>query len=65
MNDLFGTLLDELTIKINCGHLVWEEKLKLYLRPKPVYIPIGLWSKLVRLVLLQVIQKGEFRNETL
>jgi hypothetical protein len=50
-------LLDELIYKVTIGpegeHTLWEHKLKLWLKPKPSYIPDALWIKLVGLVLYQ------------
>lgn len=58
----FDKLLDELTIKIDVGHQIWEEKLKLWVRPKPKYLSDSLWQRLVSLVLIQSVEKGEFRD---
>lgn len=58
-------IIDELNIKIHMGHLVWEEKLKLHLRPKPKYLSDELWAKIVSLVLIQSVEKGELRNDNL
>ena len=56
-----GKVLDELHIKISAEHskgrLVWEEKLRLHLRPKPKWCPDGLWAKIVGLVVVQSIER--------
>lgn len=39
------------------GRILWEERLKLWLKPRPIWCPERLWVKLVNLVLHQSIQR--------
>jgi hypothetical protein len=55
---LLGKTLDEFHIQIHMGHLMWEEKLKLHLRPRPSWCSQSVWGKIVSLVVVQSVQGG-------
>lgn len=51
-------VIDEITFKMmHEKYRLWEEKLKLHLKPKPKWLPIKIWSKLVNLVVFESSQK--------
>lgn len=46
--------ITELVYKVTSHkNTLWEEKLSLYIRKRPAYIPERLWNKLINLVLIQ------------
>jgi hypothetical protein len=50
-------LITELTYKITHEKgVLWEERLKLYMKPKPNWMPDRVWAKIVGLVLYQTIE---------
>lgn len=50
--------ITELIVKIaDSQHTLWEEKMMLCINEKPWYIPDQLWNKLLRLILVQRIEK--------
>jgi hypothetical protein len=64
MSDLdgLGTILDEKVFKITCDlgnrkATLWEETLRLHLKPKPDWVPDRLWAKIVNLVVTQSSQR--------
>lgn len=61
MNQPIPTLDEEitrLTIRVTADEcILWEDELKLYMKPKPKWIPLILWGKLVSLVLYQTKRK--------
>lgn len=40
-------------------NVVWEETIKLKVKPRPKYIPESVWGWLVNLVLIQEYRRGE------
>lgn len=60
--DEMGKVLDELNIKIQMGKLVWEERLRLHLNPKPKWLSDSLWHRLVQLVVSQSIKGSQFTD---
>ncbi len=57
MKDI-GTLVDELTYKvIHEKASLWEEKLKLYIKPKPTWMPMTIYKLLLDLVFIQTIER--------
>ena len=57
MNEL-GKVIEELTYKIQMDKAsIWEEKLKLHMKPKPSWMPTSLWAKIVNLVLIQSVER--------
>lgn len=64
MSDLdnLGTVLSEKVFKLtsdfgNTKATLWEETLRLHLKPKPNWCPDRLWAKLVNLVITQSSQR--------
>lgn len=49
-----GSIVTELTYKM--AHekaTLWEERLRLHVKPKPAWMPDSLWQKIVGMVLVQ------------
>jgi hypothetical protein len=68
--DELGKVIDELFYKVTYGPIgeatLWEHKLRLHLKPKPVWCPLGLWLKIVALVLVQSFEAtSEFMSPNL
>lgn len=62
-NPLKVDILQDTTFKVtNKMDLLWEERLKLRLNPKPSWMPKFVWVWLIRLVLTQEITIGR-QNE--
>ena len=64
MSDLddLGTVLSEKVFKLSGDFgthkaTIWEETLRLHLKPKPAWCPDRLWAKLVNLVITQSTQR--------
>jgi len=57
MNDPMGILVDQLRIEVEAartkGLKLWEERLQLWIRPKPDWIPKHIWQWLISLILVQ------------
>ncbi len=50
----FGKIIEEYVAKTAIGHaIIWEEKLRLHVKPKPAWCPDLLWAKICSLVLVQ------------
>ena len=58
-----GILIDQVQIEITAarskGIKIWEEKLKLWIRPCPRFVPRIVWYLLVKMVLRQTVQNGK------
>lgn len=53
-----GEVIDEYVHKVTIDKaIIWEEHLRLHIKPRPKWCPENLWRKLVALVLIQSVQK--------
>jgi len=53
-----GEVIDEYVHKVDFqGKLIWEEHLRLHLKPRPKWCPEKLWIRLVNLVITQSSQR--------
>ena len=58
LKDVTGKTIEEITIKIvHQQKTLWEQKLRLHMRPKPAWMPPRLWAHIVGLVLVQSEQR--------
>mgnify|MGYP001590465766 CR=1 FL=1 len=49
--------LTELTLIYDfAGRKFWEERLSLYIRPKPKFLPLFVWKWLVKLICIQTTE---------
>lgn len=54
MTECLGKVLDEVVFKFSHEQsVIWEERLRLHLRPRPYWMPKRLWCVIVNLVVLQ------------
>lgn len=53
-----GEVIDELVHKAVIEKaVIWEDHLRLHIKPKPAWCPDRLWAKLLNLVLIQSTQR--------
>lgn len=68
MNTPSSILIDQLTIEVHAartkGLKLWEEKLQLWIRPKPRFVPVWYWRWLIRFLIIQshTIQSDVFNG---
>ena len=52
------TVLENMHFKVmNERNTIWEEKIKLCLRPKPRWMPLKVWKWLLRRLIYQAVEK--------
>lgn len=55
-----GILIDQLSIEVHAartkGLKLWEEKLELWIRPRPRFVPKCIWYRLIKIVLIQEVR---------
>jgi hypothetical protein len=54
----FGKVIEEYVSRVTLNEkLIWEEKLRLHIKPKPSWCPEKLWQKLVVMVVHQTSER--------
>jgi hypothetical protein len=60
--DPLGKVLDELVVKFQAHkRTLWEDRMRLHLKPKPRFIPEWAWRRMVRAVLVQSVEGSRGR----
>ena len=55
---ILGTVIDDYIHRVDFeGRKVWEEHLRLHIKPKPSWMPLKLWSHLLTLILTQSVER--------
>lgn len=54
-----GEIIAQQTQRVTMDKAVlWEDVLRLHIKPKPAWMPMSVWAKLLDMVLIQSVQRG-------
>ena len=60
--DPLGKVLEELVVRFQAEkRTLWEEKVRLHLKPRPQWLPEWAWRRMVRTVLVQSVEGSRGR----